>query len=49
MSNNITLTSAMRANLLSLQDVSKLIGITQQRLSTGRRVNSASDDATARA
>jgi flagellin len=47
MPSNITLTSAMRANLLSLQDVSKLIGITQQRLSTGRRVNSASDDATA--
>ncbi len=47
MSTNISLTSAMRANLSSLQDVAKLIGTTQQRLATGRRVNSATDDATA--
>jgi flagellin-like hook-associated protein FlgL len=44
---NIQLTSAMRSNLLSLQQTARSIGITQERLSTGRRVNSASDDATA--
>jgi len=42
--NNITLTAGMRANLFSLQQTSKLMETTQNRLSTGRRVNSALDD-----
>jgi flagellin-like hook-associated protein FlgL len=37
----------MRSNLLSLQQTAQAIGVTQQRLSTGRRVNSATDDASA--
>lgn len=47
MPTGITLNSSMRANLLALQDVSKLVGTTQQRLATGRKVNSAVDDASA--
>jgi flagellin-like hook-associated protein FlgL len=42
--NNITLTSGMRANLFSLQQTQTLMETTQQRLSTGKRVNSALDD-----
>ena len=42
--NNITLTAGMRANLFSLQNTSKLMETTQNRLSTGKRVNSALDD-----
>ena len=45
--NNITLTGAMRSNLLSLQGISQDVAVTQQRLATGRRVNSAADDASA--
>jgi flagellin len=45
--NNITLTSAMRSNLLALQGISSDIAVTQERLATGKRVNSASDDASA--
>lgn len=45
--NNITLTGAMRSNLLSLQGISQDVATTQQRLSTGKRVNSAVDDASA--
>jgi flagellin-like hook-associated protein FlgL len=41
---DITLTSAMRSNLFSLQQTSKAMDITQNRLSTGKRVNSALDD-----
>jgi flagellin-like hook-associated protein FlgL len=41
---NINLTEGMRANLYSLQQTSKLLEITQKRLSTGKRVNSALDD-----
>ncbi|MFV0627327.1 MAG: flagellin [Alphaproteobacteria bacterium] len=37
----IVLSSAMRANLLSLQNTSKLMDTTQERLSTGLKVNSA--------
>jgi flagellin-like hook-associated protein FlgL len=37
----------MRSNLLNLQSVSKQVATTQERLSTGRRVNSAVDDASA--
>ncbi len=40
----ITLTAGMRANLFSLQQTQKLMETTQQRLSTGKRVNSALDD-----
>jgi flagellin len=40
---NITLSSGMRANLLSLQDTNELLNRTQERLSTGRKVNSAID------
>jgi flagellin len=41
---DITLTSAMRANLVSLQTTSNLLGMTQERLSTGLKVNSAVDN-----
>jgi len=40
----VTLTSAMRANLLSLQSTAILMGQTQFRLSTGNKVNSALDN-----
>jgi len=42
--NNISLTSGMRANLYSLQLTDTLLQRTQNRLSTGKRVNSALDD-----
>jgi len=45
--NSITLTSAMRSNLLSLQGISQDVQTTQLRLATGKRVNSAADDASA--
>jgi len=41
----ISLTAAARANLLALQNTSKLLGLTQQHLSTGKKVNSALDNA----
>ncbi|MDX2223520.1 MAG: flagellin [Rhodospirillaceae bacterium] len=44
---DITLTSATRTNLLSLQRTVGLIGRTQERLATGLKVNSALDDALA--
>ncbi len=40
----IALTSGMRNNLLALQGVDKMMTTTQNRLSTGKRVNSALDD-----
>jgi flagellin len=43
---DITLTSAMRANLVSLQTTEQLLGRTQERLATGKRVNSAIDNPT---
>jgi len=43
---DITLTSAMRANLVSLQSTEQLLGRTQERLATGKRVNSAIDNPT---
>jgi len=43
----VTLTAAMRANLLSLQGTSKLMGETQFRLATGKKVNSALDNPSA--
>jgi len=44
MAQNVTLTEGMRANLFSLQNTSKLMELTQKRLSTGKRVNTALDD-----
>jgi len=41
---NIYLTSGMRENLFSLQKTESLMEVTQNRLSTGLRVNSALDD-----
>ena len=43
----ITLTAATRTNLLSLQKTTDLIARTQNRLSTGKKVNSALDNAAA--
>ena len=40
----ITLTSGMRANLVSLQNTNSLLETTQKRLSSGKKVNSALDD-----
>jgi flagellin len=40
---DISLTSGMRSNLLSLQDTSELLDRTQNRLSTGKKVNTAID------
>ena len=40
----ISLTASMRSNLLSLQNTSKLMNQTQERLSTGKKVNSAIDN-----
>jgi flagellin-like hook-associated protein FlgL len=41
---DITLTSAMRSNLFSLQQTSKAMDLTQSRLSTGKKVQTALDD-----
>ena len=41
---NISLTASMRSNLLSLQNTQSLMDITQERLSTGKKVNSAIDN-----
>lgn len=41
---NISLTSGMQQNLFSLQQTNKLMDLTQSRLATGKRVNSALDD-----
>lgn len=41
---NITLTSGMRQNLFSLQRTAKSMDVTQNRLATGKKVNSALDD-----
>ena len=41
---NITLTAAMRANVLSLQNTQNLFQQTQNRLATGKKVNSALDN-----
>ena len=47
MAQEITLSTATRTNLLSLQNTSSLIGKTQERLATGLKVNNAIDDALA--
>jgi flagellin len=44
---NVTLTAALRSNLLSLQGTQKLLDSTQLRLATGKKVNSALDNANA--
>ena len=41
---SITLTTGMRQNLFALQQTTKLMDLTQTRLSTGKRVNTALDD-----
>jgi len=43
---NITLTAAVRQNLLSLQGTAELLATTQTRLATGKKVNSALDNPT---
>ena len=40
----ISLTASMRSNLLSLQNTQSLMDMTQERLSTGKKVNSAIDN-----
>jgi flagellin len=40
----VTLSNAVRQNLLSLQNTAQLAGITQNRLATGKKVNSALDN-----
>ncbi|MCG8545932.1 MAG: flagellin, partial [Alphaproteobacteria bacterium] len=47
MADKVNLTAGVRNNLLSLQRTTDLIGIVQTRLSTGLKVNSAIDDASA--
>lgn len=47
MADEVKLSASSRANLLALQSTTKLIGRTQERLSTGLKVNSALDDASA--
>ncbi|MDX1923476.1 MAG: flagellin, partial [Alphaproteobacteria bacterium] len=44
---SVSLTAGARANLLSLQQTANLLNVTQNRLSTGKRVSSALDGATA--
>ncbi len=40
----ISLTASMRSNLLSLQNISGQVDLTQNKLSTGKKVNSAIDN-----
>lgn len=42
--NNVSLTAGMRANLISLQGTADLLNRTQDRLSSGKKVNSALDN-----
>ena len=44
---DITLTTSARQNLAALQNTAQLLQTTQEHLSTGKQVNSASDNATA--
>ena len=46
MSSSVTLSAGVRSNLLALQDTTALQSITQQRLATGKKVNSALDNPT---
>ena len=45
MSKDITLSAGVRQNLLSLQDIAQLTSTTQNRLASGKRVNTALDNA----
>src|SRR5688572_19989508 len=44
MASNITLSAGVRQNLLSLQNTAQLMAMTQNRLATGKKVNSALDN-----
>ena len=44
MSGDIVLSAGVRSNLLALQNTASLMAQTQQRLSTGKKVNSALDN-----
>jgi flagellin-like hook-associated protein FlgL len=44
MASNVTLSAAVRQNLLSLQNTAQLMSQTQNRLATGKKVNSALDN-----
>src|SRR6476646_2149027 len=44
MSSNITLSAGVRQNLLSLQSTASLMAQTQNRLATGKKINSALDN-----
>jgi flagellin-like hook-associated protein FlgL len=46
MASNITLSAGVRQNLLSLQNTATMMGTTQNRLATGKKVNSALDNPT---
>ena len=46
MASGITLSAGVRQNLLSLQSTAALSGTTQNRLATGKKVNSALDNPT---
>lgn len=46
MSSSVTLSAATRQNLLSLQDTAALASTNQNRLSTGKRANTALDNPT---
>lgn len=46
MADNISLSASMRSNLLALQNTSLLQDMTQERLATGKKVNSAIDNPT---
>jgi flagellin-like hook-associated protein FlgL len=46
MASNITLSAGVRQNLLALQSTAALLGTTQNRLATGKKVNSALDNPT---
>ena len=43
---DISLTAAMRSNLVSLQSTESLLGRTPERLATGKKVNRALDNPT---
>ncbi len=45
MTQSITLTASMRSNLASLKGIQSQMDTTQTRLSTGKKVNSAIDNA----
>jgi flagellin len=46
MASNVTLSAGVRQNLLSLQNTASLMATTQNRLATGKKVNSALDNPT---